>query len=593
MPSRTAVCPRCSEIVQIAAPAAGKKIHCPACGTHFVPTRETGQDEPIGPRPRSADLHPNVPVPRPIIGTAVGIALVGAVLAVGAGIAGVLYLNRQPGAPEPAPKTSEVTKTSEVLPKEDKQDRKEQVKAPQDTVDPQKDEKQRRQEFQRQLVQGNAALAGERFDEAALAYAEALKLFPEDVDAAKGLAAARAGQSAQAKEKKGAEQRQADYARLMGEGKAAAAGKQYAAAVRAFEAALQLIPSDADATRELANARESLASDQSEKKKLADYEAFMTAGRAAMVAQRYTDAVREYTAALKVMPGDAAALQARRQAEKRTEEVEGLEKRRSDFQKLAAQGASALRAQRYHEAITAYEDALKLVPDDRDAQQGLRQAKQALNDIKAEFTRLMAQGDLALQAQRYEEALRFYNDALRIVPTNELAQRAARTAEKMIGDLQAAQLAYIRFMNQGTLALRNKRYQEALQAFAEALRLVPNDRDATKGMREARAALDIESANRASYNKQMQAALSAYRQRKYNDALNSYREALILIPEDPQATAGFHQARYAQHMEDGNNAMTGKRYTEAAREFEGALKHMPGDAAANNALRQARALIKK
>src|SRR5205085_9686002 len=67
------------------------------------------------------------------------------------------------------------------------------------------------------------------------AYGAALKLFPSDPDALKGLVAARAAIASAGTSKDDAEKRRADLARLVKEGKAAMEAKQFALAVRLYE----------------------------------------------------------------------------------------------------------------------------------------------------------------------------------------------------------------------------------------------------------------------------------------------------------------------------------------------------------------------
>ena len=85
----------------------------------------------------------------------------------------------------------------------------------------------------------------------------------------------------------------------------------------------------------------------------------------------------------------------------------------------------------------------------------------------------------------------------------------------------------------------------------------------------------------ALYAKQLQLAQALEKQQKYDDAVNAYAAALKLKPGDVDSTVGLHMAR-------GRKALAGGKFPEAAREFEETLRISPKNAEAARALQQAR-----
>jgi tetratricopeptide (TPR) repeat protein len=594
----TVSCPDCHKTLKINKPVAeGQRVKCPKCGSKFVPAAaEPKPFEDLFDPPAEAPPPPDTaPVPaaaadaapptvhRKAIVAAGAAALLIVAASVGAGV----YFNRT---------VSEVTAVSN----EEKVEGGFGQFASVPAIDPKAQERlaleKKRSEFKRLMVQGNSALAEQRLEDAAKAYDEALKLCPEDVDAAKILGETRAKIAAKEKEKLEAEKFAVEFARLMEEGKGLMTEKKYAQAVRSFETALQLMPADAAVNKALAEAKTALAADTEEKKKLADYEKYLAAGRAALVAERYADAVREFTAALTVMPNDAAAQEGRRQAEARLAAMKDDAKRRDAYIQMMKEGVAALKAKRYQDAVAAYEQALKLYPSDKDAQQGLVLAKKAMTDAEGTASALMMQADAAMRLARYDEAVRLYTQASQLAANNAALQIALQNAQQMLLNAQATQnvqAAYIQAMNQGNLAMRNKRFDDAVRNFTEAVRLVPTDPDANAALRNAQAALDKGLRNRQMYNDAMQAAQNNYRNQRYNDAIKNYQDALALFPNDPNALNGLRQTRYTQFMAQGDTDMRGKRYADAVRDYESALREVPGDLTAGRALAQAKALAKK
>jgi tetratricopeptide (TPR) repeat protein len=559
---------------------AAKMVRCPQCGSEFM----TSAPAAVNGSPPPFDFPRHRPLTAPSSGRPMVLAVAGAIVVAGFIVAGAVFwaLNRQPPAvAQDEDKGRKEDDAQKRLDAERKKLEEERAKLEQD---------KRRVQFNALMKQAGYALAANRPEEAEKAYTEALKLIPEDAEAAKGLATVRTLLKTDARTKEDDDKRKGEFARLMEKGKEAMADKRFAEAVQAFSGANQLVTGDAAAVKALDEAEKALAADATEKKKLEEYKTHMDAAQAAMAGQRFGDAVREYVAAQRVLPNDPAAVRGQTAAEKQLDNLQDLDKRRTEYARLMDNGNNALRARRFDEAIKAFDAAMRLFPNERDAQQGAKDARRLKEEAKVEFSRYMTLGDVALSAQRIEEAIRNYTEATRLLPGDELAERSLRNAQRLLNDLAAAQVAYGRFMDQGFQAMRNQNYLDAVRNFTEALRLVPNDLDATRGLADAQAALDKVARRQQDYDKQIQIGSRALTARKWADAVKAFSAALDLIPNDQRATDGLSKARFGQAMADGQAAMTAKRYADAVASFEKALAEMPGDPQATAALRQAKAL---
>jgi tetratricopeptide (TPR) repeat protein len=459
------------------------------------------------------------------------------------------------------------------------------------------DQEKQRPEYVRLMIEGGIAAKSRRFDDAVHAYEAALKLFPDDADAQRGLSEARVGLAALAKDKSDEDRRRAGFTRFMEEGKAAMSAKQYAAAVRAFQQALHLLPDDETAGSSLNEAQTALAADEAQKQKLADYQTHMNAGQAAAVAGRYADALREYLAALRLMPNDAAALEGQRLAERRLAAIQDENQRKADFSRLLDQAGAALRNQRYQDAIDSYNAALKIFRDDPAAKRGLAEAQQALNNWNVEVARQITLGTAAMRSGRFVDAVLAFREALRLAPTSAVAARGLQDAQAALATTQANQGNYLQFMSQGAAALRALRFADAIQAYTGALQLLPNDPDALQGLANARAGIaqvpnpGLVLPDAVDFQRELRCGLDDLNRQRFREAIRHFKRALQLQPDSPQAARGLRQARYGDAMADGRAALQARRYADAVRSFEEALVQMPGDPAATANLRQARALL--
>ncbi len=497
-------CPACRVILYSNKPVpGGKQLQCPHCESHFTlpieedplgamlsaPGRPAGLaplvaggesvapvlPSPAGPTPLLAPLPQGASLPNlRRLYRNFAIAWVATIVFLCTVFGGALYfLTRDQAKPDLAVLQSQTARAEEE---------KEQAK--------EKEELAKRQgDFHQFMVQGGNALGNQRFEEAVKNYQEALKLFPDDVNAAKGLSDSRSFLEARNRAEAENEKRQAEITRLLNQGKTAMKDKQFASAVRAFDNALRLVPGDLAAARALRDAQAAQEAEQVVKKKEGDFDRHLAAGRAAMVGQRYAEARDEFLAALQLKPEDPAAVNGRRLADKQLDDLQDQEKRQADFGRYMNQGARAMRNRRYDEAVRAYTSAVKLIPKDLDARQGLRDAQTGLNGMKKEFSRLLEQGDLAMQTLRIVDAVRAYSQASKIFPDNEAARSRLENAQKLLDDLGNTQAVYNRLMLQGATAMRLGRPADAALLFGAALRAVPGDPDAILALQQSRAAL--------------------------------------------------------------------------------------------------------
>jgi cytochrome c-type biogenesis protein CcmH/NrfG len=90
------------------------------------------------------------------------------------------------------------------------------------------------------------------------------------------------------------------------------------------------------------------------------------------------------------------------------------------------------------------------------------------------------------------------------------------------------------------------------------------------------------------YTNQMWAGAGFETQQKYAEAVAAYKEALRLMPDDAKALVGLRNAQFGLHMAAGRSAQAAKHFADAVREYEEALKFQPGNAEAAAALKRAK-----
>ncbi len=339
-----------------------------------------------------------------------------------------------------------------------------------------------------------------------------------------------------------------------------------------------------------------------------------------MTLKKYDEAEKAYTDALRLQPGDPAATAALRQAtqarlqavpepkvapkiepkaevkpvpkiEPKVEPKVDLEaaKRQEDFKRLLTAGGQAMTLKKYDEAEKAYTDALRLQPGDPAATAALRQATQArlqavpepkvvpkvepkvqtkaeLDNAKRQedFKRLVTAGGQAMTLKKYDEAEKAYTDALRLQPGDPAATAALRQATQ--ARLQA---------------VPEPKAAPKIEPKAE-VKPVP------KVEPKVQPKVEPKADPRAEYNRLMQTAEKLEREKKSTEAIQTYHQALKLIPDDGPALAALRRTELPQLLAAGKAALAVRRFPDATKAFEAALQLNAENAEAKTGLQKAR-----
>jgi tetratricopeptide (TPR) repeat protein len=569
-------------------------VRCPECGSHFTVSADLTPPPAAPPGitvtspPVSTSFIPQPePIPDPptnrLATPAFLAAVIGAILLGSGLIAGaiVLALNRPAGVAtiDPNPQAGKDDAENKRL---------EGVRQQIEKLEGQRQQLERKQEVLRLVGEGNQALSRKDLDAAEKAFEAALKLVPDDEAALKGMVEVKSQRVVAASGREEEAARRARLEKILADARKARADKQLLVAVRAYEEARLLAPGDETVRKELAAAQDELDADKAEKKKQADYQAALDAGKAHLAAGRFAEAIREFMAAQRVVPNDPEAVRGQKAAEAKIAGLADRDKREAAFTAALDRAKQALSARRYKEALDEATAALRLFPDDERARRLSRDAKDAFEKAKSDYTQLLQQARTAQALGRLEEAYRLFSDAAKIMPEDKEAAKGQADAERAVENIRLTRIAYQRYIDQAILAEQAGRWADAVAAYNEALRLIPADAAATLALEKAQRRVNRLVNRTVNYDKYMSAGNKALATRQYGDAVRYFTDALRALPDDPQAAAGLSKARYERFMEEGKRALGANRKAEAIKAFEGALDEKPGDAQATSYLRRLR-----
>ncbi len=325
-----------------------------------------------------------------------------------------------------------------------------------------KDEAERKKldDFQKHLAAGQAALKAGRYGDAVGEFVAAQLVLPNDARAA---ALQRDAERGLALEKNRKDQK-LTFERLVDQAGTSMRNQRFDDAVAGYLKALQLVPDDPTAAKGLADARLALGN------AAAQFDIVMARGTSAMRDFRFRDAIEAFGEATRLVPANDNAARALRIAEVAFEN-------RVAYVTAIKRGNLALNNLLFADAAAAFTDALRLVPNDPLAGAGLLDAQKGV----AEYVRRRADADAFIQAgtraakqRKYTEAAKAFKDALKILPTHPQA------------DSLRVLVRYNDSMAEGNNALAARRFQDAIRHFQAALVEAPSDAQATAGLNRAR-----------------------------------------------------------------------------------------------------------
>ena len=399
--------------------------------------------------------------------------------------------------------------------------------------------------------------------------------------------------------------------------------EQYEEALAAFDQAIYLDPTDADAYAGKGNALDELklheealaAFDQAIYLDPTDAAPYYSKGIVLGKLGRHEEALAALEQAIRLDPTDAVASYSRGSALgelKRHEEAlaafdQAIRLDPTDAIAYYNKGLALANLERHEEALAAFDQVIRLDPNNAgaygnegDALADLERDEEALaaydqairldpNNADAYYNKGLALGN----RERYEEALAAFDQTIRLDPNNANAYYNKGVVLDDLERYEEALAAYDQaihldptyaatYYNKGLTLGNLERHEEALAAFDQALRLDPNDADAhyNKGV----VLDDLE---------RDEEALEAYDQAIHLDptyAAAYYNKGLALsnLERDEEALAAFDQAirldpnNAAAYYSQGIVLSNFKRYEEALTAFDQALRLDPTDTDAYN-----------
>ncbi|MEM7162768.1 MAG: hypothetical protein AAF487_10065 [Bacteroidota bacterium] len=347
------------------------------------------------------------------------------------------------------------------------------------------------------------------------------------------------------------EQRNLKFEKLMKDGGTALASKKYDEAIAKYQEAVALKGDNETAKSKLEEARSLKADQEAVAEANKKFNEFLDKGDDAMKAKNYEDAINYYQSALSVKEGEKYPKDQIAQAEKLMEELAKQQAEQKAFDDLISQGESNLEKNEFDDAIENFEKALEINPLDREVKSKIQDAKAKKEDYLAnkekeeQYAAVILEADGLFEQEKYQDAIAKYKEAQKIKANEEYPDERIKEAESKIEEVaqkekEAEELAqkeeeYNQFMTEGNRNFSDKKFNEAIANFKDALKVKEGDTEALSKLDEAQVQkeeMEASMAKQDRFDSMVKSAQELFDEKDYESSLSAFKEADTVISNE-------------------------------------------------------------
>ena len=258
------------------------------------------------------------------------------------------------------------------------------------------------------------------------------------------------------------------------------------------------------------------------------------------------------------------------------------------YESLMKKGNDKYSAKDYISAKTYYEMALKQKANDPTAKKKLDETVKKIQEDGARqeiFYAHLDAGDQYYGQQKYEEALTEYEAALKVFPDDKYVGGQAAEVRAILKERQDKQDAFDTAMSQGESLLAEDNFDAAIVQFETAIEIFPNDKLPKEKLAEAKQKKQLYNEKVTRFDNLMEEARQFGLRKNYEAAIGKLDQALELFPNDMEANAKRNEYQTAKGIADQYNGIIAtadqlyenKAYKEAKAQYQSALAVVKGD----------------
>ena len=392
--------------------------------------------------------------------------------------------------------------------------------------------------YQEAIKNGDVKLTAKLYGDALAAYNQAIQIKPTEV---------------YPKQKveeiniilEGLKKDEVDYANFIKLADVALTNKQYETAKVQYQSASGIKPNEAYPKTKIAEIDKILAEQlrlRNEKDKLdAQYNQLIANADVQLSQKKYNEAKNSYTQASLLKPEQTYPKEKLSDIDDILETLAAMQKA---YDQKILDGAALLASKNYNGALSAYQQAMELKPEQPEPKLKIAEIQKLMGDLaqkQQQYQQLIAQADNSFNQKNYQQAKPVYQQALMLMPNEtypktqiSLIDQLLAEAAKREADLQAKIKAYQAKVAEADKLLAAKDYQNALGAYSNAKALKPDETYPDQQIALINNLIKADAAKlEASFNQAILKGDQLKAQKSYLEAKEQYLLAQNLKPKDP------------------------------------------------------------
>ena len=266
---------------------------------------------------------------------------------------------------------------------------------------------------------------------------------------------------------------QKNYNDAMSEGERMYSKQFFDRALTSFENALSYKPGDIKATRRIEETKKQMKDILNRM----EFDKFIAAADKAYKKEDYPEALSNYEQALELVPDEP-------RTKKRVEEISQILYTLNNFNEFVSQADKQFDAESYATAKSLYEKANELKAGDKHVQERIAEITQiiAQQGVDEQYAQLIEQADNMLALKNYEDARGKYTEALQIKPKEQYPKDKLDEIASTLAEIARLDRQYKDFIAEGDRLFAREDYGDAKSTFAEAAQLKPEETYPTEMM---------------------------------------------------------------------------------------------------------------
>lgn len=228
----------------------------------------------------------------------------------------------------------------------------------------------------------------------------------------------------------------------------------------------------------------------------------------------------------------------------------------AEFEDAITKGEAFMLAKDYARAKAEYQKALSIDPQAKYPKDKLAQIRKVYIDPRDEedFNKAVNKGDQFTNEGKYDDAKKEYTAALLIKPDNKQVKEKLAAADKLSIEYNTRLKEFNILVSEADALFSDKKFNDALDTYKKAEILNANDNKVKSRIAEIENLLAVEKSIQEKYNSAISQADEAYMNREYKIAVSQYEEACRIKPGENYPKSMLERVKESMAKQETDNA---------------------------------------